>query len=226
MQYEIIGGNFPAVVCHLQAGEAMKTESGSMIWMDPVMTMETSGGGIGKMFGKMLSGESLFQNIYRAQAPGKVAFGSTFPGEILPLQISPGHDFIVQKAGFLCSEPGVELSVHFNQKLGGGLFGGEGFIMQRLSGNGLAFVECDGALAKYDLKPGQQIIVDTGNVLGFTAGVQMQVERVKGVKNLVLGGEGLFNTKLTGPGQVWLQTMPLSNFVGTIAAYLPTGGSQ
>ena len=226
MQYELVGGNFPAVICHLQAGEGMRTEKGSMIWMDPVMTMETTGGGIGKMFGKMFSGESLFQNIYRAQAPGKIAFGSTFPGQILALQISPGCEFIVQKAGFLASEMGVELSVHFNQKVGGGFFGGEGFIMQRLSGNGIAFVECDGSLVEYDLAPGQELIVDTGNVLGFSSTVQLQVERVKGAKNILLGGEGLFNTRLTGPGHVWLQTMPLANFVNDITPYLPAGGSQ
>ena len=169
---------------------------------------------------------SLFQNIYRAQAPGKIAFGSTFPGQILALQISPGCEFIVQKAGFLASEMGVELSVHFNQKVGGGFFGGEGFIMQRLSGNGIAFVECDGSLVEYDLAPGQELIVDTGNVLGFSSTVQLQVERVKGAKNILLGGEGLFNTRLTGPGHVWLQTMPLANFVNAITPYLPAGGSQ
>lgn len=225
MQYEIVGGAFPVVVCNLQPGEQMRTEKGSMVWMDPVMKMETSGGGIGKMFGKLVSGESMFQNIYTAQAPGMIAFGSSFPGKILPIQIAPGQELIVQKMGFLASEIGVELSVFFNQKLGGGFFGGEGFIMQKLSGQGTAFIECDGEFMQYNLAPGQSMIVDTGNVLAFSAGVTLQVERIKGAKNIVLGGEGLFNTKLTGPGTIWLQTMPLARVADAIAAHLPTSGS-
>ena len=221
MQYEIIGEPFPAVVCHLQRGEQMKTESGSMIWMDPVMKMETSGGGVGKMFGKLFSGESMFENIYTAQADGLIAFGSSFPGQILPIEIKPGQDFIAQKMAFLASEMGVDMQVHFNQKVGGGFFGGEGFIMQRLSGSGMAFLECDGSLVRYELAPGQSMQVDTGNVLGFTSDVQLSVERIKGAKNVVFGGEGLFNTVLTGPGTIYLQTMPLSTLADVIAAHLP-----
>ena len=224
MQYEIVGEPFPVVVCHLQAGEAMKTEKGSMVWMDPTMQMETTGGGVGKMFGKMFSGESMFQNIYTAQAPGMIAFGSSFPGRILPIQIAPGQDFVAQKMAFLASEMGVELSVHFNQKIGGGFFGGEGFIMQRLSGQGVAFLECDGELMRYDLQPGQQMLVDTGNIMGFTGGVTLQVQRVKGAKNILFGGEGLFNSLLTGPGTVWLQTMPLATLADVIAAHMPSTG--
>ena len=225
MHYEIIGDPFPAVICQLASGEAMRTERGSMIWMSPNMNMETRGGGLGKMVGRMFSGEALFQNIYTANGNGMIAFGSSFPGKIIPLQITPGNDFIVQKAGFLAGEMGVELSVHFNQRIGGAFFGGEGFIMQRLSGQGTAFVECDGALVEYDLAPGQQIVVDTGNVLGYSASVQMTINRVKGGMNMVFGGEGLFNTVLTGPGKVWLQTMPFSSFVNTIAGALPTSNS-
>lgn len=225
MQYEIIGGNFPAVVCHLQRGEAMKTESGSMVWMDPCMAMETSGGGIGKMFSKAFSGEALFQNIYTAQADGEIAFGSSFPGRIIPMEIGPGREFIVQKMAYLASEVGVDVSVHFNKRLGTGVFGGEGFIMQRLSGQGTAFVEVDGDLVERQLAPGQQLIVDTGNVLGFTGGVQIDIQQVKGVKNKLLGGEGLFNTRLTGPGTVWLQTLPLSGFVNAILPYIPSGNA-
>ena len=222
MQYEVIGGSFPVVVCELQAGEQMKTEKGSMTWMDPCMEMETSGGGAAKMFGKMFSGESMFQNIYTATAPGRIAFGSSFPGRILPLQIEPGHEVVVQKMAFLASEMGVELSVHFNQKLGAGFFGGEGFIMQRLSGQGMAFIECDGEFVSYELAPGQSMQVDTGNVLGFTGGVTIDVQRVRGAKNILLGGEGLFNTILTGPGTIWLQTMPLAGFIDLVAAHMPT----
>ena len=222
MKYELVGEPYPAVVCHLARGEKMRTEKGSMVWMDPCISMETSGGGVSKMFGKLFSGESMFQNIYTANADGMIAFGSSFPGEILPIEIKPNEPFIAQKMAFLASEMGVELSVHFNQKIGTGLFGGEGFIMQRLSGQGLVFLECDGSLVKYDLAAGQELVVDTGNVLGFTGNVQMRVERVKGAKNIMFGGEGLFNTILTGPGTVYLQTMPLNNIVDLIAARMPS----
>ena len=223
MRYEIKGGNFPVVICHLESGEQMVTEKGSMVWMSPNMQMETSGGGLGKMFSKAFSGESMFQNIYTAKGAGMIAFGSSFPGQIKALEIAPGQEIILQKSAFLASEPGVELSIHFNKKLGAGLFGGEGFIMQRLSGRGMAFAEIDGELMEYELQPGQQIVVDTGNVAGFTAGVQMDIQQVPGLKNKLLGGEGLFNTVLTGPGRVWLQTMPISSVASSIRPYIPTG---
>ena len=164
----------------------------------------------------------MFQNIYTAQAPGMIAFGASFPGRILPLQIDDQHSFIVQKMAYLASEMGVDLSVEFRKKLGSGFFGGEGFIMQRLSGQGMAFIECDGELVEYDLAAGQSMLVDTGNVLGFSVGVSMEVDRIKGAKNIMFGGEGLFNTKLTGPGRIWLQTMPLANIVDLIAAHMPS----
>lgn len=219
MQYEIKGGEFPVVVCNLQDGEKMITERGSMVWMSPNMKMETKGGGIGKMFSKAFSGESMFQNVYTAQGAGMVTFGSSFPGKILPLEIRPGHEMILQKKAFLASESGVELSIHFNKKLGAGFFAGEGFIMQRLSGNGTAFAEIDGDLVEYELKAGEQLIVDTGNVAGFTSDVKMEIREVPGLKNKLLGGEGLFNTVLTGPGVVWLQTMPISGIAAAIQAY-------
>ena len=201
----------------------MKTEKGSMVWMDPCMTMETKGGGMKKMFSKAFSGESMFQNIYTAQSDGRIAFGSSFPGQILPIEIKPGQEFMAQKMAFLASEIGVELAVHFNQKLGRGFFGGEGFIMQRLSGRGTAFLECDGSLVRYELAAGQQLVVDTGNVLGFTGDVSMEIERIHGAKNVMFGGEGLYNTKLTGPGTIFLQTMPLATVSDVIATHLPTG---
>ena len=225
MQYEIKGGVFPVVVCKLQDGERMITERGSMVWMSPNMQMQTSGGGIGKMFSKMFSGESMFQNIYTAQGQGMITFGSSFPGQILPLEIRPGQDMILQKKAFLASEAGVELSIHFNKKLGTGLFGGEGFIMQRLSGNGIAFAEIDGELVEYELKDGEQLVVDTGNVAGFTSSVKMEIAEVPGLKNKLLGGEGLFNTLLTGLGRVWLQTMPISGVAAAILPYIPTSSN-
>lgn len=225
MRYEIKGGAFPVVVCELEDGERMITEKGSMVWMSPNMQMETSGGGLGKMFSKALSGESMFQNIYTAKGAGMIAFGSSFPGQIKALNIAPGQEMILQKNSFLAAEPGVELSIHFNKKLGAGLFGGEGFIMQRLSGSGMAFAEVDGELVEYDLAPGQQMIVDTGCVLGFDSTVSIDIQQVKGLKNKLLGGEGFFNTVLTGPGKIWLQTMPISNVAGAISPYIPSSGS-
>ena len=221
MQYELKGGAFPVVVCQLADGEKMITEKGSMVWMTPNMQMETTGGGLGKMFSKAFSGESMFQNIYTARGAGMIAFGSSFPGRILTLEVDAGHEFILQKTAFLASEAGVQLSIHFNKKFGAGLFGGEGFIMQRLSGNGTAFVEVDGELVEYTLASGQQMVVDTGNVLGFDSSVSIDIQQVKGIKNKLLGGEGFFNTVLTGPGRIWLQTMPIAGVASAIQPVYP-----
>ena len=223
MQYELKGGAFPVVECRLQSGEQMITERGSMVWMSPNMSMETKGGGLGKMFSKALTGESMFQNIYTAKGDGLIAFGCSFPGRILPVEVGKGVDLIVQKRSFLAGETGVEISVTFNKKLGVGLFGGEGFIMQRLSGHGMAFIEIDGELIEYNLAPGQQIVVDTGNVAGFESTVTMDIRQVPGMKNKLLGGEGRFNTYLTGPGRVLLQTMPISTVASVVAGYIPSG---
>ncbi len=220
MKYEIKGGAFPVVICTLENGEQMITEKGSMAWMSPNMKMDTRGGGLGKMFSKAFSGESMFQNIYTANGNGMIAFTSSFPGRIVPVEIGPGQEMILQKSAFLAAEAGVELNVHFNKKLGAGFFGGEGFIMQRLSGRGTAFVEIDGELIEYQLQAGQQIVVDTGNVAGFTPGVQMDIQQVPGLKNKLLGGEGLFNTVLTGPGRVWLQTMPVYNVAAAVRPFI------
>ena len=223
MRYEIVGDSFPVVVCHLENGEQMITERGSMVWMSPNMQMETRGGGLGKMFSRAFSGESMFQNTYTAKGgPGMITFGSSFPGMIKPVTIAPGQEMIVQKNAFLASEAGVELSVHFSRKLGAGLFGGEGFILQRLSGSGIAFVEIDGALVEYELKPGQKIVVDTGNLAMMDASCSLDIQSVKGVKNMLFGGEGIFHTVVTGPGRVVLQTMPLTAFAGAVASVLPS----
>ena len=223
MQYEIKGGSFPVVVCRLQNGEKMITESGSMVWMSPNMEMATSGGGLGKMFSRALSGESIFQNIYTARGEGMITSGSSFPGRIMPIEIGPGREMILQKKSFLASEAGVELSIHFQKKLGAGFFGGEGFILQRLSGRGMAFAEIDGELVEYDLAPGQQLVVDTGNVAGFEPSVSLDIRQVPGLKNMFFGGEGVFNTVLTGPGRIWLQTMPISSVAMAIRPFIPTG---
>ena len=223
MKYEIRGEPLPVVICTLENGETMISESGAMSWMSPNLKMETRGGGAGKMLGRMFSGESLFQNRYTAEGgQGMIAFASSFPGSIRAVQIDPAHPVVVQKSGFLASTAGVELSVFFQRKLGSGFFGGEGFIMQKLSGSGMAFIEIDGSAVEYNLAPGQQLIADTGYVAMMDASCQMDVQTVKGVKNVLFGGEGLFNTVVTGPGRVVLQTMPLTGFASTIASVLPT----
>lgn len=218
MQYSIQGTPMPVVICNLDPNEQMITERGSMSWMSPNMRMETtSNGGIGKAFGRAFAGEAMFQNCYTAMGgPGMIAFASSFPGEIRAIQITPDHPVIVQKRAFLACTPGVELSVHFQKKLGAGFFGGEGFIMQRLSGSGIAFVEIDGAVMEYNLHPGQQLVIDTGYLAMMDATCQVDIQRVSGVKNMLFGGEGLFNTVVTGPGKVLLQTMPISGLAGIL----------
>ena len=222
MTYEIQGEPMPVVVCRLQSGETLNCEAGAMSWMTPNMQMETSGGGAGKMLGRLFSGESMFQNKYTARdGEGLIAFASSFPGSIQAVEIDPNHPVVVQKGGYLASETGVELSVFFQKKGMSGFFGGEGFIMQKLSGHGVAFLEFDGSTVTYDLSAGQQLVVNTGNVAMIDATCSIDVQQVKGVKNVLFGGEGLFNTVITGPGRVVLQTMPLSGFAANIAHMLP-----
>ncbi|HAQ63126.1 MAG: TIGR00266 family protein [Clostridia bacterium] len=226
MKYEIQGGNFPVLICTLDANETMITEGGGMSWMTQNMKMETSSnGGIGKMLGRMMTKESLFQNNYTAQGgEGMIAFASSLPGEIMALEVAPGKEYVAQKSAFLASTSGVTLSTFFQKKLGAGFFGGEGFIMQKLSGNGTAFIEIDGSAIKYELAAGQQLIVDTGHVVLMSSTCSMDVQTVKGVKNVLFGGEGLFNTVVTGPGEVILQSMPVPKLAGAIQPYMITQG--
>lgn len=224
MKYQILGETLPVVICELEGGEKMINEGGSMSWMSPNMLMETTtNGGLGKAFGRMLSGERIFQNVYTAQGgPGMIAFASSFPGSIRAFQIQPGQEMVFQKSAFLAAEASVELSVFFNKKVGAGLFGGEGFIMQKVSGRGVVFAEFDGHVIEYNLQPGQQIVVDTGHLAAMTPSCGMEIRSVPGVKNMLFGGEGVFNTVITGPGRVWLQTMPISNVAGVLRPYMPT----
>lgn len=223
MNYQIIGNSLPAVICDLAPGETMITESGSMAWMSPNMKMETSAGGFGKAFGRLFSGESLFLNRYSATGgPGQITFASSFPGAIKAFEIGTGRELVVQKSGFLAAEAGVELSVHFQKRVGAGLFGGEGFIMQRLSGKGTAFIEIDGFAVEYDLAPGQSMIVDTGYLAAMDASCTMEVVTVPGIKNALFGGEGFFNTVVKGPGRIILQTMPINKVAGTLRPYFPS----
>lgn len=224
MRYEIKGETLPVVICYLESGEKMITEGGGMSWMSPNMQMETTtNGGLGKAFGRMFSGEKMFQNVYTAKGDGMIAFASSFPGSIRAFEVSPGNEMILQKSAFLASEQSVNLSVHWNKKVGAGLFGGEGFILQKISGQGIVFAEFDGHVIEYDLQPGQQIVVDTGHLAAMTGGCKIDIQSVPGMKNKFFGGEGFFNTVITGPGKVWLQTMPISNVAGAIRPYIPTG---
>ena len=225
MQYRITGDDLPVVICTLDAGETVITENGSMSWMSPNMKMETtSNGGIGKAFGRLFSGESLFLNRYTAQdGKGEIAFASSFPGSIRAFDVTNG-DWVVQKSGFLASEQSVDLSVFFQKKFGAGFFGGEGFIMQRISGKGIAFIEIDGSAIEYDLAAGESIIVDTGYLAAMTATCSMDIVSTGGVKNALLGGEGLFNTVVKGPGKVILQTMPISKVASTLSCFIPSKG--
>ena len=225
MQYKIQGEPLPVVICTLEAGEKMITEKGSKSWMSPNMKMETTtNGGLGKALGRMFSGESLFQNIYTAEGgEGMIAFASSFPGSIRAIEITPEQGIIVQKSAFLASEAGVNLSVHFQKKIGSGLFGGEGFIMQKLSGHGTAFIEIDGYIVEYEVSSGQSIVIDSGYLAAMSESCKMEIQTVAGLKNKVFGGEGFFNTVVTGPGKVMLQTMPISAVAGTLRPYFPSG---
>ena len=194
-----------------------------MSWMSPNMKMETVGGGMGKMFGRMFSGESMFVNHYTAMGgPGMIAFASSFPGSIRAFDIKPGQDIICQQTAFLASTSKVELSVFFQKKASAGFFGGEGFIMQKLSGDGVAFVEFDGYIKEYQLSAGQSIVVDTGYLAAMDASCSIEIQKVPGVKNMLFGGEGVFNTVITGPGRVLLQSMPIGQMAGTLIPYLPS----
>ncbi len=222
MEYEIIGDTLPVVICTLAKGETMITESGGMSWMDPGIKMQTSGGGFGKMFGRMLSGETLFLNHYVCGSDkAKIAFASSFPGNIKAIEISPGKEMIVQKSSFLACESTVELNVSFQKSFAQGLFSGEGFILNKLSNHGIAFVEIDGTCVEYELAPGQQIILDSGHLAMMEASCTLDIKQIPGIKNKLLGGEGLFNTTVTGPGKVYIQSIPASKLASSLMKYLP-----
>ena len=223
MRYQIVGEPLPVAICSVEPGEAVITERGSMSWMTPNMRMETKGtGGLGKMLGRAISGESMFQNRFSAEgSSGQIAFASSFPGSIIAFNIAPGNEMVVQKSGFLASDEGVELSVFFQKRFGAGLFGGEGFIMQKLSGMGTALVEIDGHAVEYELAAGQSMVVDTGYLAAMSATCSVTIQTVKGVKNMIFGGEGAFNTVVTGPGRIILQTMPISGVAASLIPYMP-----
>ena len=227
IKYEIEGGHLPVVICYPEAGETLCTESGAMSWMSPNMQMSTNtGGGLRKVFGRMFSGESIFMNEYTAEGgTGMIAFASSFPGSIIPYRVTPGNGIIVQKRGFLAMEKGLELSVHFHRRIGG-IFGGEGLIMQKITGDGLVFIEIDGHCKEYELKAGETILIDTGYLAAMTESCVMDVQRVRGFKNVLFGGEGFFHTRVTGPGKVYIQSMPVINTAARIEPYITVSSSN
>ena len=228
MEYKVIGTTLQAVILELDPGETIYSESGGMAWMTANIKMETSGrgGGLGGVLKRAVSGESLFLVEYTSQGgKGMVTFASDFPGKIVPVHLGQGQDMICQKTAFLCAEKTVGLDIHFRKRLGAGLFGGEGFILQRLSGPGVAFVCLDGEIMEYTLASNQVLKVDTGHIAMYEPTVDFDVEMVKGFSNIMFGGEGLFLATLRGPGRVWLQTMPTSNLAKAIMPYIPTRSS-
>lgn len=228
IKYEIEGGSLPVVICYPEMGQTLCTQSGAMSWMSPNMQMQTnSGGGIKKALGRLFSGDSIFMNEYTPQGGnGMIAFASSFPGSIIPFEITNGNGIIVQKSGFLAMEKGLDLSVFFQKSFGRGFFGGEGFIMQRISGEGTAFVEIDGYCKEYTLAAGESIIVDTGYLAAMSETCTMDIQTVKGIKNALFGGEGIFNTRITGPGKVYIQSMPIINTAQRLIPYLPQPSSN
>jgi len=223
IKYKLQGGQLPVVVCELEEGQEMYTESGGMSWMSDNIVMSTKmEGGLFKGLGRKLSGESFFMATYKARGgPGMIAFASSFPGSIVARELAAGESIICQKRSFLAAARTVSLAMHFQQRLGAGLFGGEGFVMQRVTGPGTVFLEIDGAAIEYDLAPGQVMKVDTGNVALLEASVKLSITMVKGFKNILFGGEGLFLTTLTGPGHIWLQSMPVENMAKAIIPFFP-----
>jgi uncharacterized protein (TIGR00266 family) len=228
IRYKIIGTVMQAAVIEMDPGQMIYSESGGMSWMSGNVQMNTNtGGGIGKMFKRAFSGESLFiVDFTVAGGTGLIGFASEMPGKIVPLHLAPGQEIIMQKDSFMCAEKSVNLEIHFRRKLGAGLFGGEGFIMQKATGPGVVFAELDGEVVEYILQPGQVMKVDTGHVAMFEPSVQFDIEMVRGFKNMLFGGEGLFLATLRGPGKIWLQTMPVMNVAKKIAEYLPSSGSS
>ncbi|MDF9824933.1 uncharacterized protein (TIGR00266 family) [Breznakia sp. PF5-3] len=223
MKYKIVGEPLPTVLCDLEPGEVMISENGGRSWVKGDITTETKGGGAGKMFGRMMSGESLFLSHYTAVTHAQIAFSSSFPGSIRAVELASGQSIICQKTAFLAATEGVELSTFIQRKLGAGFFGGEGFIMQKVTGPGTAFIELDGYSVEYDLADGEKLVCDTGVVSMMDETCKLEIEKVKGLKNKVLGGEGFFDTVVYGPGKVTVQTMTAGGLAATLIPFLPQG---
>ena len=224
MRYEIIGEAFPAVKCYLEQGEIMKCEGGSMAWMDRGIQLSTEGGGgLGKALSRAVAGEKIFFNHFTCTVPqGEIAFSSSFPGRIIPVALQTGQSIIAQKSAFLACEETVDVTMHFRKKVGAGVFGGMGFIMQRFTGPGVVFLEIHGGLETYELAPGEEKVIDGPHLAILSSGMDFDVERIKGAKKMLFGGEGLFNTVVRGPGKIWVQTIPIHSVAEAIAPYIQT----
>lgn len=221
MNYKIEGGNLPVLKVQLAQGEQIECEAGAMSWMDDEIEMQTAAGGLGKMFGRMLTNESAFTNTYCAKRGGEIAFSSRFPGSIQAVEITPGNGLIVQKGSFLASVGNVKSEVYIHQKLGRGFFGGEGFLMRKFTGSGIVFMEIDGSAHEYEIAAGDCKIVDTGYVAAMSESCRMEIRTIKGVGNMLFGGEGMFNTVVYGPGRVILQSMPIGSTAMQLYQYMP-----
>lgn len=232
MQYEVKNVPLPVLICRLDTGESVECQKGAMSWMTTTMQMNTnlgSGGGggflgaLGKMAKSAITGESIFRNTYTAQGgPGEIAFASTFPGDIICFDTS-ANAIVAQKSAYLANTVGVQMDIFFQKKIGSGLFGGEGFIMQKFSGGGIVFLEINGSVVEYDLAAGQSMLIDTGYLAAMEATCSIDIESVKGIGNALIGGEGFFNTRVTGPGKIWLQTMPANILADSVRPLLATG---
>lgn len=227
MRYAISGTVLQSLEVELSQGESIFTESGGMSWMTDGIEMETNTkGGLMSGLGRALAGESLFMTTYSCSTPtAMVTFTPEAPGKVLPIQLAPNQMIIAQKDSFMCAQSSVKMEIHFRKKLGTGLFGGEGFILQKLTGPGIVFLEIPGEIKEYNLAAGQRLKVDPGHIAAFDPSINYEITSVKGIKNIIFSGEGLFLASLTGPGRVWLQTMPISNLAQAIMKYIPTKSS-
>lgn len=226
MQYEIKGESLPILKCQLNQGDIIQCEAGAMSWMDDHIEMQTEGGGLGKMFGRLLTGENMFLNTYVAKKAGEIAFASKFPGSIRAIEITPGNGLIVQKGSYLATFGDVKSEVFIQKRISGGLFGGEGFLMRKFTGSGIVFLEIDGSAHDYELQAGDVKVIDSGNLAAMSENCNMEIRTIKGVKNVLFGGEGLFNTVVTGPGKIVLQSMPIASTALKLYDYMPHPGSS
>ena len=226
MKYKIEGTLMQLLEVDLQQGESVYTESGGMAWMGDGIDMKTdTKGGLMRGLGRALSGESLFMTTYTCNvSSGKIVFTPEAPGKILDMYLEPGQSLICQKDSFMCAENSVKMEMFFRKKLGAGLFGGEGFILQKVTGPGMVFLEIPGEVKTYTLGANSHMKVDPGHIAVFEPTVSYDISMVKGVKNILFAGEGLFLASLHGPGQVWLQTMPIANLASKLARYFPSKG--
>ncbi|MBR4415138.1 MAG: TIGR00266 family protein [Victivallales bacterium] len=221
MQYNVEGGNLPVLKVILEAGEQIQCEAGAMSWMDEGIEMQTTAGGLGKMLGRMFTNESAFMNTYVANQSGEIAFSSKFPGSIRAVEITPGNGLVIQKGSYLASAGNLTNEVYLQKRLSTGFFGGEGFLMRKFTGTGIVFLEIDGSAHEYELPAGSCKIIDTGYLAAMTESCSMEIRSVKGIKNMLFGGEGFFNTAVKGPGRIIIQSMPISSTAMELYKFLP-----